>query len=283
MNRSEFLDKYKDIVLLPLVLDVPPFDLQKLYTWLDNNLDFEYLYHCAKNGNDISKDDYYKAKYASNHNAFFRNYFVRDYKLGWWNQNFNETFPEIIEWFDKELPIPIGAKGKRFTFYILKQHSIAELESHNKPLCSRIHTDENDLGLRWFINNKNNNVYFYKTRKPVLELRQEWDGQGDLYNKLTDDNDLIIDHSRGIPMSNENCIGTPIRINLNENTSWLMNQRQSAHAVSHELDNSDKITLIVQSYGVEEYRWDWTKLDEILSDSLIKNRQQGIFYDDFLV
>ena len=284
MNHTEFLNKFKDIVFIPTILDPPPFDLEKLYNWIADNPYVEYDYYCTKFQQDMPLEEFYEMKWSKgNYTTFFKSYYVCDYKMGWWNESFNKTFPEIIEWAKTGIPV---TDGKRYQFGIVTQRSISDLKNHNRAFSSSIHTDEEDVGLRWFFNNKNNNLYFFKTKKPVYDMVTSETGEvtGGIanFNQINSDLDLIMNEKLGIPHANDNCYRTPIKINTtNETTGWYFNQHHTAHAIAHEMDNPDKLTIIIDAIGNKEHKWDWQRLDNIMTESLKKFRDQAIFLNDF--
>lgn len=286
MNHEEFLEKYKDIVFIPTVLDPPPFDHGNLIKWIKDNPQVEHEYYCKKFNVDISLDEFLEMKWGdTNFTTFFKSYYVCDYQMGWWHEGFNTAFPEVLEWA-KTIPTK---PGKRIQFGVVTQRSLATLHEHKRQLCSSIHTDESDVGLRWFINNKNNNLFFYKTKKPVKEiidginLGEDSDRfQGArLFNLMTDDNKFVLNETLGIPRPNEFCFPDPIQINVDENTGWFLNQHQSAHAIAHEINNPDKVTIILDAIGAPQHKWDWDRLDKIMQDSLETHRDKAIFLQDF--
>lgn len=284
MNHKDFVDKYKDIVFIPTVLESPPFDLKKLYKWIEDNPFLEYDYYCTKFNLDISSEEFYNSKWSNgSYSIFFKSYYVCDYELGWWNESFNQTFPEILEWAKTGIPVK---DGKRYQFGIVTQRSLKELEEHGRAFSSSIHTDEEDIGIRWFFNNKNNNLFFYKTKVPVDQLKSQATDETRnsvvMFNKLTPDVDLVINEDLGIPYASDNCYSTPIKINTAETTGWYLNQCQSAHVIAHEIDNPEKITIILDAIGNKEHKWDWERLDAIMTESLEKYKDQAIFLDDFI-
>jgi len=283
MNYHEFINKYRDLVFIPTVLPPPPFDLKKLHTWIGNNPDLEYHYYCAKFQSDISVEKFYEMKWsAGNYTTFFKSFYVCDYHMGWWNESFNKAFPEILEWAKIGIPVK---DGKRYQFGIVTQRSLKDLEDHNRAFSSSIHTDEQDVGLRWFFKNKNNNLYFFKTKKPVHDIFTNEAGETTsgiaAFNKVTADMQIVMNEKLGIPHANKNCYSKPIKIDTVETTGWYLNQYHTAHAIAHEMDNPEKITIILDAIGNVEHKWDWERLDVMMTESLEKYSDSAIFLNDF--
>jgi hypothetical protein len=283
MNHGDFNKKYRDIVFIPTVLEPPPFDLEKLHKWIKDNPNLEYEYYCTKFNLDITSKEFYDMKWDhGNYSAFFKSYYVCDYKLGWWNESFNQTFPEVLEWAKTDIPVK---DGKRYQLGIVTQRSLEELKEHGRAFSSSIHTDEEDIGLRWFFNNKNNNLFFYKTKVPVDDLKKQATDEArnsvTMFNKITADTELVMNEELGVPYANDNCYSVPIKINTVPTTGWYLNQYQSAHVIAHEIDNPEKITIILDAIGNKEHKWDWERLDDMMVESLEKYKDQAIFLDDF--
>jgi len=284
MNHKEFLEKYKDIVFIPTVLEPPPFDLKKLYKWIEDNPNIEHEYYCTKFNLDMPSDEFYDMKWVQgNYSVFFKSYYVCDYELGWWNRSFNETFPEVLEWAKTGIPIK---EGKRYQFGIVTQRSLEDLKEHGRVFSSSIHTDEEDIGIRWFFNNKNNNLFFYKTKVPVDDLKaqatDETRNSVVMFNKLTPEVELVMNEELKIPYASDNCYSIPIKIDTAETTGWYLNQYRAAHVIAHEMDNPEKITIILDAIGNKEHKWDWERLDNIMTESLEKYKDEAIFLDDFI-
>lgn len=263
----------------PTVMEPPPVDTEKMLEWIRNNPYFEYEYFKAL-GNDITKEEFYQYKWEKNNNStFFKSYYVTDYRLGWWHQDFVDNFPEIVEWTKT---VPFSNPHKRFQLGFVTQRSLEELKQHNRKFCSSIHIDEPDVGIRWFFNNKNNNLFFYKTKKPMAELRHETGFTTLSLNRMENDS-LVMNENLGIPHSNTQYVHSdPIKINTSEqNTGWYLNQQNAAHVIAHEMDNPDKITVILDAIGEPEHKWDWYRLDEMMTKSLEKYSSEAIMLNDY--
>ena len=57
MKYEEFKERYKDLIFCPLSYEFPDIDMDKLYSWIDNNRDCEYQ-HYVNGGGAWSYEEY---------------------------------------------------------------------------------------------------------------------------------------------------------------------------------------------------------------------------------
>lgn len=282
MDHFQFTEKYKNLIFTPLDIPPPPVDKDKFKQWHEQRPLYEVEFT-----NRFSPPDYiytweqHLEILKSCKFTLFDSFHVQvqNNTIQWKDPEFFDQFPEVEEWF-KCLPLP--EPNKRFVFGWLSQTPSDLLNQLNKPLFSPIHIDElNSFGLRWFLNNTQNNLYFYGT-KPDITMADFYDQErGDIQTYTQTHCPSGAVNQWGLPVPNENFLSTPIRINTRADTGFMMGQIKAAHVIKHELDNRDKATFIVQPIGLKEHRWNWSKLDKIVQQSIKKYPEETIWYEDF--
>jgi len=274
MNFQEFKKKYENLVFAPLEFDPPPLDPDKLLAWTKENADFE-----IKEFQEIDSswtEEKHKSAIQESKFPFFSSFRVCTSRNGW-NDDFVSNFPEILDW-SKNLPLP---KGKKFLFAWLYQHDVKVLEKFKKPLCSAIHTDElSGFGLRYFLENNKNNLYFYGTKKTTADIAESATENiaHKVYHK-TKDGILQFDKN-GFPLPSEDFFNKPVKVNTRKNTAFLLGQVKAAHFIMHE--RSPKFTFSVQPVGKLEHRYDYTRIDKEIQSALLTRPEEFIWYEDLV-
>ena len=271
MNHTEFVNKWKNLIFSPLNIPCPPIDTDILTEWTNNNADHERKFYECIEGKPFTDDSWEEITWGDR-TALWESYFVHDPWQGDYG-DFFDHFPDVKEWF-KTLPL---VEGKRLTFGFLKQRNKAILQEKNQYLSSSVHIDEvGSFGLRWFLNNQQNNLFFYpaKTEISSNELGaslQLMDKYGSM--KFTKDN---------APLPNENLLYPDyVQINTRKDTAFILGQVKAGHWIRHESSPVDKYTCIVKPIGTMEHRWDWAKMDAILTESIKTYPDEVIYHNDF--
>ena len=270
MTHDDFKNKWENLIFAPLDLPVPPIELNKLIDWCDSNPNFERQHAEKLLGKKYSDEEWEVRNWGGGY-TFWQSYFVKHVMTGW-DQDFLTHFPEIQKWLDT-LPIK---EGKRFTFGFLRQYDTETLKEKKQFPNSTMHVDENaSFGLRWFLNNNQNNLYFHPfsvDNKTAMDNYIDW--------PVTENGSVKIT-SQGLPYPNPKYFSSKtLRVNTRKNTAFLLGQVKAAHSIQHEITN-DKFTFIVQPIGNIEHRWDWQKVDEILVKSIAKYPEEVIWHEDF--
>lgn len=270
MNHEEFKNKWKNLIFAPLNLPCPPIDVDKLTEWTNNNADHERKFYENIEGKPFT-DEYWEERTWGARGALWESYFVHDPWQGDYG-DFFDHFPDVKDWF-KTLPL---VEGKRLTFGFLKQRDTTVLQEKNQYLSSTIHTDEvGSFGLRWFLNNQQNNLFFYPAKVEIdgviTKQLQRFNEAGTVL--YTDDN---------VPLPNEDLLyPNYVKVNTRKDTAFILGQLKAAHWIKHESSLIDKYTFIVNPIGILEHRWDWTKVDAILTESIKTHPDEVIYHNDF--
>lgn len=276
MNFQEFKQKYENLVFAPLELEPPPLDSDKLLAWTKENSDFELrefqeidpTYTEEKHIDMIKKCEF----------PLFTSFRVCTSKKGW-NKDFVDNFPDIIDW-SKSLPLP---EGKKFLFAWLYQHDAELLKKLKRPLCSSIHTDElSGFGLRFFLENNKNNLYFYGTKKTIADITDSATENiaYKVYHKNGDGNGVLEFDENGFPVPNEHFYNKPVKVKTRKNTAFLLGQVKAAHFIMHE--HSPKFTFSVQPEGKLEHRYDYARIDKEIQAALQTRSEEFIWHEDLV-
>lgn len=276
MNYQEFHDKWKNLIFTPMDIPIPPCDTKKLQEFID-------LYPGQSHDEKMQLKRHGKVLYKRNHDDlemynFFRSFHVIDTMPATpiICEVFAEMFPDVPEWLES-LPL---APGKRFLFGWVSQLP-PSLDSDSK-VTSTIHVDEaGSFGLRWFINNFDNNLYFYGT-KPDITIPDiiasdpnEKTSYGAYHDTL---NTQYNNHD--IPRANKYFYSEPIKISTQPHTGFMLGQHKAAHVIKPE-SHPHKCTFIVQPVGKLEDRWLWSDLNQIVEQSVKNHSTETIWHEDF--
>lgn len=275
MEHAEFIQKWQNLIFTPLDLPQPPCDKLLLREFMQM--------FPGHNHEDYVKHHVYGKVPVRNHDPdveyeFFRSFRVVNNILPWYCEVFADMFPDIPLWLSTLPMVP----GKRFSFGWISQLEESDDSSINTMEYSNIHVDEpGSVGLRWFLNNTDNNLFFYATNHDITipEIISQNPGVQQS-KKLYHDNLDRVNPWHGIPQANHYFLSDPISINTSADTAFMLGQTKAAHVIKKE-SHDDKCTFIVEPAGNLEHRWDWQKLNTLIETSIENHPTETIWHEDF--
>jgi len=277
MKYEEFKERYKDLIFCPLSYEFPDIDMDKLYSWIDNNRDCEYQHYV--NGGGAWSYEEYMTNHTTYPLAFFDSYFLLTGKPGKesvWYKDFAEQFPEFVD-FVNSMPI-IGEPH----FGFVKQKSYEEMGKYNVNRVSNLHVDEmNGFGLRMYVNSNKNNMYFYGLKDgDMIDHGHNYPSKNSIerYNKIDSDNNPVF--KDGIQLPNDAFYSRRVATNLKTGTrAFFINGIKAAHYVEHE-GTDRKLTFLIMGRQPMEERYDWEKISHDIEQLKLVCPEEFIYYDD---
>lgn len=142
MNHVEFLNRYSNLLFLPLDWSMPGLDQTTFSTWCDHNREFStsIIREITKNPQSEATDGFWWIHYL--------------FHKGRWAPGFTEQYPEWVEFFESS---PLR---NRSTFYVLQQTDECLKTGY-------LHFDEKRIpGLRAYVNG-DEGLYFRRLKDPT--------------------------------------------------------------------------------------------------------------------
>ena len=278
MDYQEFHAKWQNLIFTPMDIPIPPCDPQQLQKFMD-------MYPGHSHDEKMQRKRLGKVMHKRNNREsemynFFRSFHVIDTMpdTPLICEDFAEMFPDVPKWLES-LPL---APGKRLLFGWISQLAQSVVPNLDTSITSTIHVDEaGSFGLRWFINNTDNNLYFYGT-KPDITLPSI------IASKSHEKPSHFIYHDKintqynkhDIPRPSEHFYSDPIKISTKPHTGFMLGQQKAAHVIKSE-SHPHKCTFIVQPIGKLEDRWLWPELNQIIEQSVKNHPSETIWHEDF--
>ena len=278
MSHQEFMHQWRDLIFTPIDIPGPPCDPELIAEFMHDWPGTTYHKHVL---DSIHTPERTGQTYDSNTEwDFFQSFVVKNSstELPWHDTRFQKMFPDVPDWI-QTLPM---TPDKNYAFGWIAQLPTAEIIQTNPGNTSMIHTDETgSVGLRWFKQNTDNNLYFYET-KPEYTIQEIYDLSlpetkycMDLYHSP----DRSVDPDTGLPRPNKYFKPQSVRINTRPDTGFMLQQANACHVIKKESQQA-KYTFIVEPIGNFEHRWDWYRLNEIVTQSILRHPDEVIWRSD---
>ena len=257
MYNAEFIEKWKNLLYIPLDVPVPEFNYDKLCNWVDtsthrNEHDMHLTYETESETGAVHGT--YRCMYAKDRDG--------------WVGDFDIKFPEYMDFF-KSLPLNYFS-----TMYLVRQ-----TPEKAGPLTSwYIHVDEtNQFGLRVFLNKSSKGPTFYKIKEAALS---------DTYY----DDNFYMKNSDGIAIiKNGSYVPNPDVLYpdpyytaspCDTGTVSIVNNISAAHTGEYTLDGESRFFFVFHpAQDANISMIDFDELDVMIGDALTKYPEYALYYE----
>jgi hypothetical protein len=278
MSHQEFMHRWRDLIFTPIDIPGPPCDPELIAEFMADWPGTSYHRHVIKS---IHGPDHTDIPYDPNTEwDFFQSFVVKNSsaEFPWHDTDFQAMFPDVSDWIQTLPMVP----DKNYAFGWVAQLPTDTISQTNHMNTSMIHTDETgSVGLRWFKQNTDNNLYFYETKQgmtleEIYELSvPETKYCLDLYHSP----DQTPDPDTGLPRPNEYFKPQAHKVHTRPDTGFMLQQQNACHVIKKESQQA-KYTFIVEPVGNFEHRWDWYQLDQIVTQSIDAHPTEVIWRSD---
>lgn len=252
MNREEFNKKWEDYFFVMLDLPTPNVDVGKLENWVRTKA------HSQKDALRVYSNVQENRLNYINSTIVYR---IMDH--GEWFYEFDKEFPEIVK-FINTLPVKTD-----------KWQLVVESPKENSIKSTSIHVDElKCFGFRAYLNHSRETPVIYRIKEGVSVNRLTE------FNKLDSSDDYIIDDGMFMP-DLELLEQDTMQLTECPNTgySWLLNNTKVAHAGIYPDEGPDKYILFPATNDPATDILVYDMLDDILTKSIVKNKDYIIKND----